>query len=161
MKRLNVLFLACCVLLIALISCAQPKPFDAAKVRAAIEAANAKFMDAFNQSDAAGVAALYTEDAALLPPNGDRIQGREAVQAFWQGAMDMGVTEAQLTTVQVGGGGDFAWEIGNYSLKIQPAGQEAMSDKGKYVVIWKKQTDGGWKLHVDIWNTSTPMPAQE
>lgn len=30
------------------------------------------------------------------------------------------------------------------------------SDQGKYVVLWKKEKDG-WKLHRDIWNTSTPL----
>lgn len=27
---------------------------------------------------------------------------------------------------------------------------------GKYIVVWKD--DGGtWKLHLDIWNTNTPL----
>jgi hypothetical protein len=34
-------------------------------------------------------------------------------------------------------------------------------DKGKYIVIWKKE-DGTWKLHRDIWTTSVPpAPPQE
>ena len=37
--------------------------------RAAIEAANRKFVEAFNRGDAAAVAALYVDDAKLLPPN--------------------------------------------------------------------------------------------
>ncbi len=62
--------------------------------------------------------------------------------------------------VDVGGSGDTAYEIGKYSLTIQAEGQAAMADSGKYVVVWKRQADGTWKLHVDIWNSSMPLPGQ-
>ena len=39
----------------------------------------------------------------------------------------------------------------------QPAGGEPVTDIGKYVVIWKRQGDD-WKLHIDIWNTNSPLP---
>jgi ketosteroid isomerase-like protein len=72
----------------------------------------------------------------------------------------MGVKDVTLTTMDVGGGGNTAYETGNYSLTIQPESQAAMTDSGKYVVVWKKQADGTWKLHVDIWNSSMPLPGQ-
>jgi len=74
---------------------------DVAKVRTAIEEAGAKFVEAFDQGDAAAVAALYTDDATLLPPNNKMIQGKDGVQEFWNGAMQMGVKVAALTTVDV------------------------------------------------------------
>ncbi|NIR48358.1 SgcJ/EcaC family oxidoreductase [candidate division KSB1 bacterium] len=134
---------------------------DVAAVREAIEAEDAKFVEAFNQGDAAGVAALYTDDATLLPPNSEMIQGKQGVQEFWNEGFQMGLKEVSLTTVDVGGSGDTAYEIGKYRIKIQPTGQEGMSDSGKYVVVWKQQADGTWKLHVDIWNSSMPIPGQE
>ncbi len=30
-------------------------------------------------------------------------------------------------------------------------------DKGKYVVVWKKQ-NGNWKMYRDIWNSNMPAP---
>ena len=134
---------------------------DVAKVRTAIEEADAKFVEAFNQGDAAAVAALYTDDATLLPPNNKMIQGKDGVQEFWNGAMQMGVKVAALTTVDVSGSGNLAYEIGKYSLTIQPEGQEATKDEGKYIIVWKRDVDGSWKLHADIWNSSMPMPSQE
>ncbi len=50
--------------------------------RSHIETALATFAAAFNDGDGASVAALYTEDAALLPPDGARVDGRDAIQAF-------------------------------------------------------------------------------
>jgi uncharacterized protein (TIGR02246 family) len=123
--------------------------------RSAIEAVNEKFMAALTRGDAAGVTALYTADARLLPPNLEMMRGTEAIQSFWQGGIDMGIKEARLETVEVQARDNVAYEIGKYTLTIQPAGGEAITDTGKYLVIWKQQ-DGSWKLHVDIWNTSVP-----
>jgi uncharacterized protein (TIGR02246 family) len=147
-------------LFLALLSCSKPEPFDSAAVRKAIEEGGAKWAEAFNRGDATDVAALYTEDATLLPPNSEIIQGRQGIQDFWNGGIQMGLKDISLTIVNIGGSGDTAYEIGKYNLKIQPADQEGMTDSGKYLVVWKRQADGTWKLHVDIFNSSMPMPGQ-
>ncbi len=127
----------------------------AIKAPDAIAAGNAKFMEAFSRGDAAGVAQLYSEDGAVLPPNADILRGRAAIQAFWQGAMDMGVKAVALTTIEVEDQGPAAVEVGQYALRGE-AGQ--VLDKGKYVVFYKRM-EGEWKLHRDIWNSSVPAPA--
>jgi len=129
---------------------------EVAQIRKAIEMGNAKFGEAVRQADAAAIAALYTDDATLLPPNSEMIKGKPGIEAFWKGGLDMGIKDAVLTAVEVFAMGDLAYEIGKYDLKIQPAGQAVLADSGKYIVIWKKQADGSWKLHVDIWNTNLP-----
>lgn len=121
-------------------------------IHKAIAAANDTFMAVFRAGDAAGVAALYTEDAQLLPPNADVMAGKEAIQAFWQGAMDMGIGSAQLEIVEVDGHGDTAIEVSRYTLSS--AGGQLL-DQGKYIVIWKREK-GDWKLHRDIFNSSMP-----
>jgi uncharacterized protein (TIGR02246 family) len=124
--------------------------------RAAIEAANARFVSLFKQANGAGVAALYTQDAQVLPPNSDSVSGRAAIEKFWQGVMDSGIKGAKLTTVEVTPAGNTAYEVGRYELS---GADGNVLDNGKYVVIWKR--DGGqWKLHRDIWNTSAPPPAK-
>ncbi len=126
---------------------------DMTQVRQAIAEGNAKFGEAVRKGDGAAIAALYTDDATLLPPDSDMIRGREGIEAFWKGGLQMGIKEAVLTSVDVYGAGDFAYEIGRFALKIQPEGQASVEQKGKYVVVWKKTSDGAWKLHVDIWNS--------
>jgi uncharacterized protein (TIGR02246 family) len=145
---------------LALLSCAKPEEWDVAAVRKAIEEGNAKWTEAYNRGDAAAVAALYTDEATVMPPNSEMVKGRQGIQGLWNSFMTMGVKDVTLTTMDVGGGGNTAYETGNYSLTIQPESQAAMTDSGKYVVVWKKQADGTWKLHVDIWNSSMPLPGQ-
>jgi uncharacterized protein (TIGR02246 family) len=124
------------------------------EVRDAIATANENFMAAAKQGDAAALAALYTENGQVLPPNSDFVTGKEAIQAFWQAIRDMGIKAATLETVEVEGHGDTATEVGKYTLH----GEEGQQlDKGKYIVIWK-QEEGQWKLHRDIFNTSMPAP---
>lgn len=121
-------------------------------VRTTIEANNQKFVSALQRGDAAGVAALYTQNAYALPPGSDVIQGRAAIQAFWQAGIESGVKGGELNTLDVETAGDtMAREIGRYVMIIQQ-GSETTNIAGKYVVIWK-QENGEWKLDVDIWNS--------
>ena len=128
----------------------------AGAARGQIEAGNSELATAFSQGRAGAVAALYTGDARMFPPNSDVVSGREAIQRFWQGAIDAGVRGLALTTVEVEEHGDTAHEVGKYSLTGD--GGKAL-DTGKYVVIWK-HAQGRWRLHRDIWNTSMPAPAR-
>jgi len=139
--------------LAAFSACAAPEPPQTQDVSAEIQAADDQFAAAFTAGDAAAVAAHYTPDATLLPPNGDFVSGQAAIQAFWQSVMGMGVAEAKLTTVEAEGFGDTAWEVGRYAL--YSATGDAI-DEGKYIVIWKK-TEAGWRLYRDIWNSSRAM----
>jgi ketosteroid isomerase-like protein len=125
-------------------------PTVAADPRSELETVNRRFMDAFGRGDAAGLARLYTAGAQLLPANSDFVTGTAAIQRFWQGAMDLGLKEASLETLEVESYGETAHEVGRYTLKAA-GGQVA--DAGKYLVIWK-QEGGSWKPHRDIWTTS-------
>jgi uncharacterized protein (TIGR02246 family) len=131
---------------------AYAKDDDAGEVRKAIEAANAQFSAAFARGDAKAVAAMYTADAVLLPPDTEIIRGTAAIAAFWAATMQSGVKGATLTTVDVGVSDDLAYETGKVVLTIQPEGAAAMTATAKYMVVWKKQADGSWKLHLDMWN---------
>lgn len=77
-------------------------------------------------------------------------KGKQAIEAFWQGVMDMGIKNAKLDIVEVEQHGDTAIEMGQYTLS---SADDQVMDTGKYVVIWKHE-DGTWKLQRDIWNSS-------
>jgi uncharacterized protein (TIGR02246 family) len=126
------------------------------EIRTAIAAPIEQFMVAFSRGNAAGVAAVYTEDAQVLPPNSDVVSGKQAIQTLWQGAMNMGVTAVNLETGEAEQYGNTAYEVGRFTLQ---GAEGQMIDAGKYVVIWK-QEGGQWKLHRDIWNSSRPAPGQ-
>lgn len=127
------------------------------EIRKMIAEVNRKFGEAVRNQDPVALASLYTEDACFLPPNSEMVRGRQRIQETLAGMMQMGVKDVTLTTVELLGSGDSVQEIGTYKQKIQPEGQDAIEDLGKYLVVWKK-TPEGWKLHWDILNTSLPPP---
>jgi len=124
-------------------------------VRKAILAANQQFMAAFKRGDAAAIAAMYTPDARLLPPNGPMLRGANAIRAFWQGAKDAGGKETKLETLDVETREDLAVETGKYTLTIQSKSGADVVDTGKYLVVWKNE-GAAWKLQIDVWNTDLP-----
>jgi uncharacterized protein (TIGR02246 family) len=127
-----------------------------AAARKAVEAANARFREAVRLGKAGDIAALYTDDASILPPHQDLIKGRDKIEAFWRAGLESGIKDVVLSTAEVDVSGGRISEIGTYSLKIWPEGKAAYEDKGKYLVIWRKEPDGSVKLESDIWNSSLP-----
>ena len=117
-------------------------------IASAIQAATA----AFGDGDATGMAAVYTADGQLAPPNSEVVAGTEGIAGFWQAVMDMGLKSLKLETIELEEYGDTAVEQGRYQFADAEGN---VADHGKYIVIWKRDGDD-WKVHRDIWNTSTP-----
>ncbi|HET6567251.1 MAG TPA: SgcJ/EcaC family oxidoreductase [Rhodothermales bacterium] len=122
-------------------------------VAAAIEEADKQFSDAWSKGDANGVASLYTEDGQMLVPNAETLKGRDAIRQALQGMFQQGRVNLTLKPADVHAYGDRAVEEGGYVME-SPEGQHL--DHGKYIVIWKLDRDGQWRLHRDIFNSSMP-----
>ena len=135
-------------LLILLAGCgARPAAPDSAG-RQAVESAIRRYVEASNQGDVTTLASLYADDAMLLPPDHEPIQGREAIRAFWRQGTDAGL---EVTNLAVEVNGNLGYLVGQYHL---PATDEEPADSGKYVMCLKRQRDGSWKVTADIWNQS-------
>ena len=120
-----------------------------AEVRAAIDAADAAFMEAFNRGEAGDAArGVYTRDAQIQPPGAPLIEGRENIAAFWAAAQqELGIVSAKLSTVRLRMAGPYVHQLGAVALKFA-SGAEA---SGKYAVLWREE-DGQLKWDVDTWN---------
>lgn len=119
--------------------------------KATIQKLNDAWTAAFNSGDGAAVAAMYAEDAYVLPPGADMVKGRAAIEAFWKQAVQQ-LGDAKLTTIDVLPlGRSAAREIGTVTLKTKA--QPPKEIVGKYVVVWRR-VGRDWKLATDIWNTN-------
>jgi len=142
-------------LVVAATSVGRSEEAGTDSARAAIEQANTLFSEAIARGDAQAIAKLYTEDAILLPERGELVKGRQAIGEFWKTAMDGGVKSVTMTTLDVGGSGDLAHEVGSVLLTLQAEGRPPATASAKFVVVWKREADG-WKIHRDIWNDPPP-----
>lgn len=109
--------------------------------------------DAWAAGDAMAIGNQYAEDAMILPPNSDPIEGRQAIQEYWAAAI-AGGPNSSITSVESGSNGDLAFERGTYTVD-GPNGEHF--DHGKYLVVWKLVNDN-WKIYRDTWNSSVPAP---
>lgn len=122
-----------------------------AQSKAMVQKLSDRWAAAFNAGNAGAVAAMYADDAYVLPPGGPMVEGRGAIEGFWtQTARQVG--DVKLVTVDVQRlGRRSAREIGTVTLetKAQPPQQVV----GKYVVVWRK-VGSRWLLATDIWNSN-------
>ena len=158
MARLgNIAVFGACVLLAA---CTAAAPgADTATDSTAVAAVNEAWGKAYAAGDAAALAALYTEDAAVNPPGAPQARGHAAIQEFF--ATDTAASKAAGITMNLspqrdsGMSGALAWESGTFTATDQSG---ATVDTGKYITVLKK-TDGKWLIVRDTWNSDTPPPA--
>ena len=120
-------------------------------IQNAIQQINAEFMEIYEQRDAAGIAAAYVENGAILAPNQHAHRGRLALEDFWRGFFSEIGGAASIKQVEIAGEGDLAYQWATYSLE-----GGTQSDAGKFVEIYKRQTDGSWKIRLTIFNSDNP-----
>ena len=127
------------------------------EVTTAIQAGNRQFERNIRARDATAlVEAFYAEDALVLPPDQPIVSGRAQVTEFWQQMFRMGLRGAALATLQVEASDDLVVEVGKYTLTLGPEGPGAVQSRGKYLVAYRRQADGGWKATADMFSGDGP-----
>ena len=71
------------------------------EVQNAITSVCQQFVEFFNSGDTEALASLYSEDAKILPPNMDILEGRSMIQAVWQGAIDKGIKSFKSEPIEM------------------------------------------------------------
>jgi uncharacterized protein (TIGR02246 family) len=134
--------------------------YQAAADAAAIDTLRGQFTTAFNANDPAAVAALHTEDATLLPNHQPKLDGREAIQSWYEAMFKDNSAKIAIATEETQVAGNWAYDRGTVQMSMSPkAGGKPVEESGKYLVILKRQTGGSWRVHRDMDNSNTPMPA--
>ena len=130
---------------------AQAAGVDAnAKVLAQLDADWSK---AAGARDAERVASFYADDAIAYPPGMPLAVGRAAAQRVWASYFVNATFKISWKTDHASVNGDLGFTSGAYEDSYKGADGKLVVETGKYVCVWKKQKEGGWKAVHDIWNT--------
>lgn len=130
-------------------------PADDNVSKEAIAKLRSAWQDGSNKKDAASVAALYTDDAAMVGTGAPYASGRSEIQArlgqmFAVSAV--GTIESKETVVS----GNVAFDDGTYTQTITPPKGKPMTVNGRYIVTLKKGADGSWKIYRHLSVDSAP-----
>jgi len=142
----------------ALTACSGPDDAMQGEVSASADELgqmNRDFAAALNAKDAKAAAALYTEDAVLIPPGEPLVRGRAAIEEYWQGAIEAGgVRDVSVETMEALSSGSLGYEIGSFVLTVNGPDGEPATDRGRYVELLRRGPDGRWMSTHGIWNAS-------
>jgi uncharacterized protein (TIGR02246 family) len=112
----------------------------------------------WNAKDLDKVVEAYASDAVYLPPHHAAVHGRDAIREYFKGPLAHGVAELNYEVTYIRQSGDLAYDVGRYSMMVPQKDGSRRPDRGKYLVVWKRQPNGDWKIAADSW--SSDLPAQ-
>lgn len=131
-------------------------PVDLVAEERAIREAGKAWLAAEIAKDIPTIVSFYAEDAVEMASNTPMIQGRDAIQQWyeaWLTPAGVGMT-FETAEIVVAGSGDVAVERGTYRF-TQDSPRGRTEDVGKYVTVWKK-VDGTWQVAIDTANSDRP-----
>jgi ketosteroid isomerase-like protein len=127
-------------------------------MRTEIDASNERFLEELARGDATAAATAYAEGAILLPPSGEIIRGRKAIESFWRSGIEIGV-RTDLETLERADADPFVYEVGRYRMLFQRAEDGPKLERGAYLLLYRQEPDGSWLRAVDMFNATTPSHA--
>ena len=107
---------------------------------------------AFNAKDPAKAAALYSSNAAVMPPNRSLMRGRKFVEQYYVDRFAEGATDLELTPGEILGQGTLAYASGDYRLNLVKSGASPRLDRGKFLWIFREQ-NGQWMIEYVIFSS--------
>jgi uncharacterized protein (TIGR02246 family) len=137
------------------VGCAQqpaPTPPDTrAADEATIRAQVKEWSAAAQAKDTAKFVSFYADDGVIMLEDAPDIRGMAAIREGIGGMMsDRNFALAfEADSVVAARSGDLAYETGTYSLILTGPDNKPAPEKGHYLVVWRKQADGAWKVAVD------------
>ena len=127
---------------------------SAASDEARIAAASRAFSTAYVSGDVKTLGELYTIDAVLLPPNRD-VRGRDAIRQYFTPRPNRKQVAHTMDSTELLVDGDTAIDMGTWNSTWQRDDEPAQTASGRYLIVWRRGTDGAWRMQYDMWHRPT------
>lgn len=150
--------LACMILLAACTSQQQSTPeeqIDSTAVADAVEGIWQEYAASLNAGDLDRWLSLWTDDGIQMPPGESLVVGKDRIRKRNQGFLDRYEFDMNISNQEIETAGDWAYSRGVYKATLTAkSGGDVIYVDGKYMTILKRQSDGSWKIHRDIFNSN-------
>ena len=95
----------------------------------------------------------YTADALVLRPNHPAVRGAAAIREFFFAGLDAGLGDVELDPLRLDVVGDVAYEAGRCKMLVPVAVSKRREEKGKYLALLTRKSNGEWAITCDCWST--------
>ncbi len=134
---------------------------DMSRAEAAVRRITQEWVLASNTKHLDDLLDLYIADALVLRSNYPPIRGAAAVREFFFGALDAGMGDVEMDPLRVEIAGDLAYEAGRWKALVPGAAGKRREERGKYLWVCARQSNGEWKLAADCWSSDLGFSLQE
>jgi uncharacterized protein (TIGR02246 family) len=132
---------------------------DAASVEAAVDSMLVEHAQHLIGEDLDAAMTLYSEDPSIRPNHAEPQHGRDAIRQFMSGWFaGLNFRELAYDNEEVAVFGDTAVVIGTVTATVEPEGGSPMTDRGSYMVLLVRDSEGHWRSHRGVFNSSLPLP---
>ena len=114
-----------------------------------------RWAEAVKAKDVDALVGLYTDDAMVLPEEGEPVSGKTAVGSFygaWVAKSDK-LLEEKFEDINLSQTGNLIVDCTKYSGTLIKDGKE-VPFRGKRLVVWTREFKGPWRILRDTWNMS-------
>jgi ketosteroid isomerase-like protein len=123
-----------------------------------ITSTRAAFVDAFHSEDIPTMSGFVTDNHLIMAPNQPERVGLEAAKEFWETGFSMAKTNMEFSPQELNIAGDIAIDRFNWNQHIEMYdGADTIDDEGNCIWIWRRDSEGDWKLESAIWNSNLPQ----
>jgi ketosteroid isomerase-like protein len=122
------------------------------RAEAALRKATQDWALACNTKQLDDLVELYVPDALVQRPNVPAVRGAAAIREFFFGVLEAGMSEVELDPVRTELFGDFGYEAGRCKSLVPIAMGKRREERGKYLVLLSRQSNGEWRIVADCWS---------
>lgn len=143
-----------------ILACGPGKPaVDRSAEEAALRSLDIAWSETANRKDLDAVVSYMADDGETLPPHAPAARDKAAIKASWANLLGLPALSISWKPqrAQVAESGELGFTSGTYLLTYNDANGQIVSDRGKYLEVWKK-VDGKWKCVSDAFNSDLPLP---
>ncbi len=145
----------CLIVLLFITGCTSQEVPDNKADMAAVNTIWSNYESSLEAGDIDAWLALWTENGVQMPPNEAMVVGIDRLRERNGAALEQFTFEMDIASEEVEVSGDLAYSRGVYTATLNPKhGGQAIPIDGKFMTILKRQPDGAWKIHRDIFNSN-------
>ena len=155
-RLLSVIILATAIaMLFSTISCQKQ---DTEADIAAINKMYDQYLIYINTGDLDNLLSLWDDNAISMVPDNAPIIGKDNIRKSFEAQFEpFNLNSVIYGNIRIEVDSDMALGSSNYILELTPKeGGPTIRIDGKQVSIFKRQTDGSWKIYINISNNNAP-----